>query len=114
MEHLHQALALANAHNAQLQNGLAEVKAHAWTLQMVCAAMLEKLTEHGSIILTLEERQKALEAGWGIETEVLDDEAKPMIVRVMKSEGELMEFKHESGRQVPPFPPGGVALENSP
>ncbi len=81
---MEEALATANAHNATLQHRLAEIQTHAWTLQMVCAAVLEKLTDAGSLVLTLAERREALENEWGIETTVLPDESKPMIVRIMR------------------------------
>lgn len=85
---LRRALAEANAHNASLQHRLSELQAHTWTLQMVCAAVLEKLTDNGAIVLTLEERKAALEGGWGIETTLLPDESKPMIVRIMRGGNE--------------------------
>ena len=85
VRHLQRALAEANAENAQLRHALAEAQTHGWTLQMVCAAILEKLTDDGAVVLTVEERRPALEEEWGIETSVLDkEEYKPMIVRIVK------------------------------
>ncbi len=81
---LRQALTESNAENQLLKHQLREIQVHGWTLQMVCAAVLEKLTDDGALMLTLEERKAAMDGGWGFETQVLEDEAQPMIVRVRK------------------------------
>ena len=88
---IREALAQSNAHVALLQRQVSELQVHAWTLQMVCAAMLEKLTESGSVVLTIEERRTALENKWGIETTILPDPAQPMIVRIMRGNQPLPE-----------------------
>ena len=83
---LRQALRDSEDANAQLQKQVRELQVHTWEMQMISACMLDKLTDKGALVLTIQERRRALEGEWGIENTVLPDAAKPMIVRVVRNE----------------------------
>lgn len=76
---------------AQLEHEVADVRAFAETClreasryEVILACVLEKLAENGACVLTMPERERAFDQGWGITTQVLDDARKPMIVKVRK------------------------------
>jgi len=86
MAALGRALDESRAETRRVHAQLMETQSHTWALQMVCAAVIEHLTENGAVVLPLELRKRVLEGEWGIETRVLPDEREPMIVRVMKNQ----------------------------
>lgn len=66
------------------QQAYLEVVREATKLRYLCACLLRRLTEDDAAVIPLELRREAMEGDWAVETEILEDELRPMVVRLRR------------------------------